>query len=284
MGAIQRATTIFQAQGTDSQFPTILDLCMAPGAFLETALRSIPNSDSLAFTLPQDVGGYSVTMPVDLKSRVECRFLDINLLAADMGAEEIDSSHPEAADFLPLQLKPDQLFDLVLCDGQVLRTHQRPPYREAREATRLTLTQLALGLEHVKPGGSMLVLLHNLERWEAMSTVWKFSKFSHVTLFKPKTVHAKHASFYLVATQIQSDSAEAVRAIQKWKRTWRIATFGSDEEYRSVIWEDEPTVEEFLDDFGQEMMALGKSIWEIQAKALSKWLKVLDRRARRCLQ
>ena len=52
-----------------------------------------------------------------------------------------------------------QTFDLVICDGQVLRTHARAGYKEAREARKLIVTQLALGSEHVRQGETMVVLL-----------------------------------------------------------------------------------------------------------------------------
>src|SRR2546423_6558730 len=70
---------------------------------------------------------------------------------------------PDARSLLPQQFDPGQLFDLVLCDGQVLRTHVRAPYREMREARRLAVTQLAIGLEHLRIGGTMVVLLHKVE-------------------------------------------------------------------------------------------------------------------------
>lgn len=87
------------------------------------------------------------------------------MLAADMGVTDIPEKHPDARKFLPCQMRETQLFDLVLCDGHVLRTHAptRASYRETREPARLKTTQLALGLEHIKPGGTMIVLFHKVE-------------------------------------------------------------------------------------------------------------------------
>ncbi|KAJ6172696.1 hypothetical protein N7470_001763 [Penicillium chermesinum] len=239
--------------GTTAESPTILDMCMAPGAFLEIALKKDKKATAAAFTLPEEAGGFRVILPEDIQARVNTRFLDINMLATDMGIDEIEDSHPDAGKFLPTQFKPDEHFDLVICDGQVLRAHARAPYREAREASRLTIAQLALGLEHLKPGGSMLVLLHNFERWEPLNTVWRFSKFA-------------------------SQSAEALSAVARWKKLWRAITFGSDQEYRSMLFEEEPAVEEFLDDFGPEIIRLGATVWQVQRDALGEWLEVLDRR------
>jgi hypothetical protein len=80
-----------------------------------------------------------------MKNKVD--FLDVNMLAPDMGVESVPPEHPEALDFLPRQLQSQKVFDLVICDGQVLRTHERAAHRETREATRLTLEQLARSLE-----------------------------------------------------------------------------------------------------------------------------------------
>jgi hypothetical protein len=135
---------------------------------------------------------------------VRLRFLDVTMLATDMGVSVIPAEHVDAGNFLPQQFDPSQVFDLVLCDGRVLRTHARASYREKREARRLTIVQLALGLEHVRPGGTMVVLLHKLEAWDTVSLLYRFAKFSSVRFFKPKTGHAKRSSFYMVASDIKS--------------------------------------------------------------------------------
>jgi len=56
-----------------------------------------------------------------------------------------------------------------------------------------------------------------------------------VQLLKPRAGHAKRTSFYMVATQVQSHSAEAVGAVQRWRQIWRAATFGTDEEYSAAL-------------------------------------------------
>ncbi|KAI0844566.1 hypothetical protein F5Y00DRAFT_197849 [Daldinia vernicosa] len=275
---IHRSTGAFSVQH-GSPYPSILDMCMAPGGFLEVALSKSPTSRALAFSLPASDGGHKVLLRVT--SNVEIRYLDVTMLAAEMGVEEVPKDHPDANSFLPRQLELHQLFDLAFCDGQVLRTHARAPYRERREAKRLSSTQLALGLEHLRPGGTMIVLLHKLEAWDTVNILWRFYKFSTVKLLKPKSGHAKRSSFYMVATDVQSCHPEAVRAVDIWKATWKVATFGSDEEYQRMIWDGELGVEQLLDDFGLELMALGKEIWKVQADALAKAPFIQDTSARR---
>ncbi|KAI8957997.1 hypothetical protein F5Y11DRAFT_56264 [Daldinia sp. FL1419] len=261
------------------QNPSILDMCMAPGGYLEVALSKNPGSDALAFTLPVSDGGHKVLCRN--ASDVEIRYLDVTMLAADMGVEQIPEDHPDAERFLPRQLEPHRLFDLVLCDGQVLRTHTRASYREWREAKRLTTTQLALGLEHLRPGGTMVVLLHKLEAWDTVNCLWRFDKFSTVKLLKPQSGHAKRSSFYMVATNIQPLHPEAVRSIEVWKNAWKVATFGSDEEHQRTTRDGELDVGRLLDEFGLKLIELGRDVWKIQAGALAKAPFIQDARARR---
>ena len=264
---IDNATNAFKVQRVDPTAPAILDMCMAPGAFLEIALRKNPGSHALAFSLPASCGGYRSRLASDLN--VKRVFLDVTMLAADMDMDQIPEGH-EDENFLPRQLEEGMLFDSVICDGQVLRQHSRGPYRQSREATRLTTTQLALGLQHLRPGGTMIVLLHRLEAWHTVNLIWKFKKISSVQLFKPKKGHAKRSSFYMIATNVESQNPEAVEAVKRWKGIWRIATFGSDEEYRKINLGEDSSVETLLEDFGPELVKLGKAIWKIQANALAK--------------
>lgn len=265
---LQECTNAFTIQPSSTSHVTILDMCMAPGGFLATALSHSPGSRALTFSLPSGNGGHKVLLPRN--PRVETRFLDITMLAADMGMADIPVSHPDAGNFLPRQVETQQLFDLVICDGQVLRTHTRPDYREKREVRRLITTQLALGLEHLRVGGTMIVLLHKVEAWDTVTLLSTFRKFSSIRLFKPTTGHATRSSFYMIATNIRSDSPAAIMAIELWKTMWRVATFGSDEEYSEEICNGRPNISELLQDFGAELVQLGREVWKVQADALTR--------------
>jgi 23S rRNA U2552 (ribose-2'-O)-methylase RlmE/FtsJ len=247
---------------------TILDMCVAPGGFLATAKRLNPGAEVMGFSLPPSDGGYSVLLPEDQQSSVT--FLDITMLAADMGVTNLPEGHQDIGNFLPRQFGETQLFELVVCDGQVLRTHTREPSREAREPTRLKTVQLALGLEHMKPGGTILVLFHKLESWDTACYVRKFSEFSSVRLFKPRAGHATRSSFYMVASNVQSQHPNALLAVEKWKAVWRAATFGSEEEFIEALCDAGPSAEKLLEEFGSELVNHGREIWLVQAQALAR--------------
>ncbi|KAF4835272.1 hypothetical protein CGCTS75_v002822 [Colletotrichum tropicale] len=248
----------------------ILDMCMAPGGFLAIALQKNPGAHALGFSLPVSKGGHERLLPPS--KNVEVKFMDITMLAQDMGVKEIPSNHPDSDNFIPQQLGPQDKFHLILCDGQVLRQHEafRAQYRERCEARRLTVTQLALGLEHLEPGGTMVVLLHKVEAWDTVLLLREFSKFSTVRLFKPLKSHAKRSSFYMIASKVQSQSAAAAAAIEVWKEVWRVATFDLKGEMKHNWREEEPSAKEVIDGFGDQLIRLGKSIWKTQAEALER--------------
>lgn len=252
----------------------VLDLCMAPGTYLSKALERNPSAHAVAFTLPPSQGGL---VPIVSESEtVKIHHLDITMLAADMGInpDEIPTSHPDAASFLHTRyLEDGRGFDLALCDGAIRRTHERADYRDHhREARRLLLTQLALGLEHLRTGGTMIVLLHKVERLNTIRLLRDFMKFANVVLFKPNSGHTKRSSFYMVASAIRSEDYEAVQAVAEWKREWKVATLGTDEEWREdcsqIASFGELGVEGLLEEFGPTLLKLGQKVWKIQADAL----------------
>lgn len=228
---------------------------------------SNPGCRALGFSLPISDGGHKVLLP--RTPDVALQFLDITMLAADMGVTNIPEGHPDAENFLSARFNPWDMFDVILCDGQVLRTHVRLSYRERREAPRLTVSQLILGLERLRPGGTMIVLLHRVEVWDTVRLLHKFSRFSSIKLFKPTVGHAKRSSFYMVAKNVESMHSEAVLAIKGWRKTWETATFGTDDEYRKHLDESDLMVEEVLEHFGPELIRLGRPIWKVQAEALA---------------
>lgn len=263
--AVRRATA------TSAPSSSILDMCAAPGGFLDVALSTNPQAQAVAFSLPEALGGHKMLLPDS--ENVAFRFLDVTMLAADMGLsiDDIPTDHPDRDNFIfERHLAPEVCFDLVLCDGQVLRTHadHRAAYRERREATRLTLTQLALGLAHLRPGGTLIALLHRLEAWDTLVLLRTFNRFSRIFVFKPQSGHAKRSSFYLVAMDVRSQAPEAQRAVQRWKEMWRVATLSGEKEYKTMMEDRGSGVEEVLEEFGDRFIKLGRRVWDIQAKAL----------------
>jgi len=250
------------------RYPHILDLCMAPGGYTASVLDRHPNASVRGISLPTSLGGHNLLVPHDeMDPRVQVRLVDITMLASEFGvcSDDIPYGHPEASQFNGAQPYHGEEFDIVFCDGQVLRTHPRAEWREHCEATRLTVSQLILGLQRIKTGGTFIMLLHKMEAWNTCTLLKAFEAFSTVVLFKPQRSHATRSSFYLVAKNVQPESSAAKEAVQEWKKVWFETTFEGDATREGP---SEGVVNAFLTDYGPRLVELGRGIWEIQARAL----------------
>ncbi|RSL39162.1 hypothetical protein CEP53_014270 [Fusarium sp. AF-6] len=264
---MDKATRAFDLSGIKK--PTLLDMCMAPGAFVAQVLDKYPNARVRAMSLPLNDGGHRVRLG---HRNVAVEFRDVTMLAADMGMQmdDVPESRPEPGSLeFTKAFSNSERFDLILCDGAVRRTHQRTAWRERREATRLTLTQLTIGLEHLNKGGTMVILLHKLDSWPCFSLIRNFRKFSSVQLFKHPQHHRLRSSFYLVAKNIQTNNISAKELISEWKEKYKVATVGTDEEYSRVLKISSQDVQVALEEFGEEFIVMGRKIWKLQAESLA---------------
>ena len=205
---------------------TILDLCMAPGGYTASALKYNPGATAFGITLPPEKGGHKVLLP---SYRSNILFLDITMLAKEYGVDTPPLKNPDCASFLDERPYFGQTFELIFCDGQVLRTHERPGYRENHEARRLTVSQLILALQRIRAGGTVIVLLHKIEAWDTLELLYSFSSFSSIQVFKPVKKHAIRSSFYLIAKDVRPHSEAAKLAVNAWKLSWWHATFGGND-------------------------------------------------------
>ncbi len=279
---IQTATGALNLPGPNAE---VLDICMAPGGYSASALKHSPHAHVSGITLPNFLGGHPVLIPYGHRDpRVDVQFADITMLAAEYGADDIPENHPDILNFSRKRPWATQSFDLVFCDGQVLRTHtpKIASYRQQDEASRLTCSQLILAMQRIKPGGTFIMLLHKVEMWRTIKLLSIFDKISEVELFKPITGHRTRGSFYLIAKKVQPNQPEALVAIDEWKESWKNATFPlSTDDWN----QDQPDfvethvlneeVSSLLMSFGERLIELGEPVWKIQKNALkgAPWLK-----------
>lgn len=247
--------------------PKVLDLCMAPGGFSSEARSRLWMVEICGLTLPSSHGGHKLLINTGPMVKVE--FVDITMLAAEMGAtnDDIPVDHPDSNRFLFDRPFYGQEFDLVLSDGQVLRTHSRQNYRDKVEGVRLCVSQLIFAMQHIKAGGTFVMLLHKVYMWPMVKQLHTFSKFcSEVQLFKPAKKHAIRSSFYLVAKGVDPHAPAAVHAVKEWKQIWMSTTFG----FSTWNYEDpsEDDVKSVLADFGEKIVELSEPLWKIQSAAL----------------
>lgn len=267
---LQTATDALSLQGTS---PQVLDLCMAPGGYTASALKYNPHAHVSGISLPEKDGGHRVLVRHGLgDSRVEVALLDITMLPSEFGLEDIPQDHPDTVNFLRGK-RPylDKSFDLVFCDGQVLRTHERSPYREHREARRLTCSQLVLAVQRIRRGGTLIILLHKIDAWDTIKLLFQLDKFANIQLFKPKKKHRLRSSFYLIAKDVNPSHPTAVSAVADWKSDWREATFAGAEgklDAEMIRLQDTDEQSRVLGEFGSTLIKLAEPIWAIQLDAL----------------
>ena len=86
-------------------------------------------------------------------TEITVKFIDITFLYTEMldpANTGIPSDHPYAGNLIEIRPYLSDIFDRVICDGQVLRTHKRAEYREPVEATRHLVSQLVLALQRIR--------------------------------------------------------------------------------------------------------------------------------------
>jgi 23S rRNA U2552 (ribose-2'-O)-methylase RlmE/FtsJ len=247
-----------------------LDICMAPGGYTAAVLKRHPNAKCFGITLPTKQGGHPLHIPTNVLAGL--KEVDVTMLANEfMNNLMIPKTHPAHAEFIYIRPFRYYKFDLVFCDGMVLRTQPRGSYRERVEVTRLACSQMMLALQRVAVGGTIVMLLHKIDSFPTALILYTFSKFAEVTAFKPARKHGSRSSFYMVAKNVQPYHTAALSAIDDWKDSWWMATFGG-EEGTGKVKEDPPEslVRRMLEEFGDRLIEMGRPIWRIQADNLSR--------------
>jgi len=268
-----------------------LDTAMAGGSFAHYFLSQNPHAAVDGLSLPVESGGHAM-LDADQslgvrpgwqgKDTVNLTWTDVTLhpLFLPQG-KNYPEEFPDKPAFdnnppLPPHLqsppsKPsDRVYNIVISDGAFLRTHKHAQLRRW-EATRLQVCQLILGLSFVKPGGSMLILLHHLEAWDTATTVYNFSRFANIRLYKPKLAYGIRSSFYLIATKVQPELDVCQAWIEELKRGWYTMTFGGEGGLGGLVEAGEGIdVDKMLDEWGGEYIMLGEDVWRTQRDALKR--------------
>ena len=247
----------------------ILDICMAPGGYTEAALRFNNGAQAFGITLSEEQGGHKLHFNKDLLAG---RFFgDVTMIFKEFTDQPIPENHPDRIKFTPVRPFRSHRFDLIFCDGKVLRTHTRSTYREGKEVTRLETSQLILALQRIQESGTLVMLLHKIDSWRSLEILYTFSKFADIEVFKPVRIHATRISFYMIARDVKPQHPDAQAAVKKWKITWWSTTFGGEDGTgESKKDPDDAHVCKVLTEFGGRLMELGRPIWNIQANALSR--------------
>jgi hypothetical protein len=245
-----------------------LNLCMAPGGYTWSILRDNPSVQIRGITLPPEIGGHPMLLPED--PRVNVKFMDITMMASELAnsGAPIDQRHPECEKFNVQVPYEDLKFQIVLCDGQTLRTHERGACRQELEPLRLTVSQLIFGMRRIHAGGTFIILLHRVDSWNSIEMLQTFERFSSIQLFKPKWIWEQRSSFYLIARDVQPSHPAAIDAVKKWRDDWWQATFGGESGTGEDLKVDESDISSVITTMSTSLRDMIRPIWEIQLIAM----------------
>lgn len=251
----------------------ILDLCAAPGWFLKFFLRSRRQVTADAISLPVKKGGHQ--MLIELKAKngsLNLHYADVTMFASEIGCTDVPRGHAEYDQLQ--QVWPFQgEYDLILCDGQNLRGHALPEYRQGFEQGRLATAQLAIALNRVREGGTIVMLMHRIGKWITFSTICKLAAFSELTLVKPKPFHAIKSSFYMIAQHVKRN-AQHQATLEEYQKIWKVNTIGMSPE-DDPSRRSEPASKAAFDGFIDEYKCLAREVINMQVEALERvsWTK-----------
>ena len=156
----------------------------------------------------------------NLKIRIE--FADVTMLVNEMGlgrpATSIPTRHPNTATFSSKRLFGDEIFDLVFCGATGATTRRAcagAEHHEPHKRLRLATSQLVFALQRLRNQGSLVLVMHKPESIYNAEVIRMLVKCSSVRLFKSKTKHAIKSSFYVVATEVKTQTEEMKLAVAK---------------------------------------------------------------------
>ena len=240
-----------------------------PGGFSSYILDKNPNANGTGVSLPVDDGGHEFLLEEHHRSRFQ--LFNANLTYYQLGPTVIDNGRLQSLPFDIIEAP----FDVVLLDGHQLRTQASAlPW----DSSRLLISQLILGMQSVKNGGTIIMklplphkpvsarILHLLDTTSSRILGWK-----------PNIMHANRGTFYAVAKGV-GDGRGGHRIpsiLEALKTLWVSLTFGGEEgSGRYMVPEDLDfliSMDDLVSHRLDWLTKLGTPLWNVQKTALEKF-------------
>lgn len=241
--------------GSNTHF---LDICCAPGGFTNYILNNYPDSSGSGITLPSLSQSSGVPPMFEENERFQCIYCDINKLGSSFNLGEN--------------------FDLVLLDGQNNWSNNKSDYNDfQREAKLLLISQLILGLNHLKKGGIMIVRLCKPEETFYSTIVYILhSLFLEIQLIKPGSSRVARSLFYMICRNYDPIILEPIitgliKVREALKNGIDVDDFA---QYISSF-----SAENIIKEFGSSLIQLYDRYWEFMYSTLSEsFTRVLKKR------
>jgi hypothetical protein len=249
-----------------------LDLGCCPGGFTSYILDRNPSATGYGISLDVEKGGHAFLLENYHRRRFQLIFADLTYF--QLGPSSI--SHDSLLKPVPSQIKPRSC-DLVTLDGHQLRTQEGA---KRWDYDRLLISQLILGFDAIKYGGTMVVKLSRPAR-ECTAKLLYMLDLVCVSLstYKPQTMHAIRGTFYAVAKEVgRGDEAVRLPAIvEGLRKLWFELTYGGENgSGRFLLDSDLDFVisrDELIDRYMARLIELGRGVWLTQAQALYGFLQ-----------
>jgi len=246
-----------------------LDLGCCPGGFSSYILDKNPNANGTGVSLPVADGGHEFSLDEHHRSRFH--LFNANLTYYQLGPTVIDNGRLQS---LPFDIIGGS-FDVVLLDGHQLRTQVSTlPW----DNDRLLISQLILGMQSVKIGGTIIMKLPLPHKPVSARILHLFDTTSFRTLrWKPNIMHANRGTFYAVAKGVGSGQGghKIPIILEALKTLWVSLTFGGEEGLGRYMVPEDLDFLISMDDLVSHRLdwltKLGTPLWRVQKNALKKF-------------
>ncbi|KAK7019487.1 hypothetical protein R3P38DRAFT_2973445 [Favolaschia claudopus] len=270
LGELDAQTATISRRGT----LRFLDLGCCPGGFTSYILSKNLDAQGLGISSEIENGGHRFLLEDRHRSRFKVHYADLSFYR--LGPLPVSVSAPEttAKSLSPLPFDPSKRFDVVLLDGHQL--HRQPP---PGNWDRLLVSQIIIGLQAAKKGGTLIIKLADAEHVNTAKLLYMFDIISaSLETFKPRYMHATWSTFYAVVKGVGEGrgAARLPALVESFKELWVDLTLGFagaesagrvlvDEDLDFVVSTAEIREAKNLD----RLVDLNRRIWEIQAGALA---------------
>ncbi|KAK1147373.1 hypothetical protein N8T08_001454 [Aspergillus melleus] len=248
--------------------PQILDLCMSPGGIAASVEKVLPESTIDAIILSTPLGGYNVMNPQIFRSIMHTDttiydLVDEGVVEKDIETRLFDITRPYLGD----------PYDLIFCGSAVTKEQPRGEYHSYCEAIRLSVSQLVFALDRLKKGGSLVLLLHQIDAWHTVCILHALSRFADIQVYKHPEIHAIKSPFYLVAKNVNLNHEHVKQTITNWRDLWRYLGFKDHADAARMTWrydeiDNDEGLKREVQQFGPRFLELARPVWKIQAIAM----------------
>ncbi|KAJ7461595.1 hypothetical protein FB451DRAFT_486185 [Mycena latifolia] len=248
-----------------------LDLGCCPGGFTSYILSKNSSAQGLGISSEIENGGHKFLLEDRHRARFKIYYADLTYYR--LGPLPT-SAAPDAKTMHALPFDSSKRFDVVLLDGYQLRKH---PSARPGDWDRLLVSQLIIGLQAARHGGTLVIKLADAEQVNTAKLLHMLDILSvNLETFKPRYMHATRGTFYAVAKGVGEGrgASRLLALVDALKELWVDLTIGGADGAGRVLAEDDldfiiGTAEVRQAKYLDRLIELGQKVWAVQARALA---------------